>query len=101
VARELECGIEGLPLNFMAEGLRYEGSPRSILRSKELITLDLILVTDFLQDVWDGRKKVKWNEGEYRVVSAKGMSKMKTSADRPKDLIDLDYLKDLTNGEDD
>lgn len=100
VAREMGFDIEGLPLNFDGGKTQIRRISKIDTRSKELITLDLILVTDFLQDVWDGRKKVKWNEGEYRIVSAHGMSKMKTSAGRPKDLIDLEYLNSLENGKD-
>lgn len=100
VAREKGFDIEGLPLNFDEGKTQIRRISKIDTRSKELITLDLILVTEFLQDVWDERKKVKWNEGEYRVVSVHGMSKMKTSAGRPKDLIDLEYLKNLENGKD-
>jgi hypothetical protein len=101
VARGQGFDIEGLPLNFDGGKIQIRRISKIDQKSKELITLDLILVTDVFQDVWRGRKKVIWNEGQYRVVSPKGLMKMKEMAGRPKDLIDLDYLRGLEHEDDD
>jgi hypothetical protein len=95
VAREQGFDIEGLPLHFDEGRTEIRRISKIDPRSKELITLNLILVTEILEDVWLGRSDVEWNEGEYKVVSADGMIKMKELAGRPKDLIDLDYLRGL------
>ena len=93
VAVGLGFDIEGLPLTF--DGGRTEIRRISKVDSdtKELITLDMILVTAFMEDVWNGRQKVVWNNGEYSIVSRDGMRKMKEAAGRPKDLIDLEFLR--------
>ena len=101
VAREQGFDIEGLPLNFDGGKTQIRRISKIDQRSKELITLDLLLVTEAYKDVWETRKRVIWNEGEYRVVSRKGMEKMKEMAGRPKDLIDLDYLRGLDDEDDD
>jgi hypothetical protein len=97
-ARAVGFDIEGLPLNFGGGKTQIRRISKIDQKSKELITLDLILITEFFQDVWDDRKRVEWNEGEYHVVSVRGLSKMKETAGRPKDLIDLEYLKGLEDG---
>jgi hypothetical protein len=55
----------------------------------------MLLVTDVFDEVWKGRQNVNWKNGSYQVVSPKGMRIMKEAAGRPKDLIDLDYLRGL------
>ena len=99
-AREKGFDIEGLPLNFDGGKTQIRRISKIDRHSKELITLDLILVTDIYKDVWEGRKKVNWNQGEYSIVSRNGLMRMKEISGRPKDLIDLDFLRGLDDDED-
>jgi len=92
-ARSRGFDIEGLPLNFDDGKFQLRRISKIDRESKELITLDLLIVTDYLQDVWNGRQRVEWNRGEYKIVSREGMIKMKEMADRPKDRIDLEFLR--------
>ena len=92
-ARTQGFDIEGLPLNFDGGKMQLRRISKIDAESKELITLDLLIVTAFLEDVWAGRQRVEWNRGEYKIVSRMGMIKMKEMADRPKDRIDLDFLR--------
>lgn len=67
---------------------------RRILRvskaaGEDLLTLDLLLVTPFLEDVWSGREKYRVGDGTWQVVSRSGLAKMKKIAGRPIDLADL------------
>lgn len=94
-ARSLEFDIEGLPLNFDKGETLIRRISKIDNATKELITLDLILATQKYAEVWKDRRLIKWNAGEYRVVSIAGMKTMKEAAGRPKDLIDLDYLRGL------
>lgn len=87
--------IVGLPLNFDGGKMQIRRVSKIDSESKELITLDLLLVTEALENVWKGRKRVKWNAGEYQIVSRDGMMVMKEMADRPKDRIDLEYLRGM------
>ncbi len=99
-ARDQGFDIEGLPLNFDGGKTQIRRISKVDQRSKELITLDFILVTDVFEDVWQSRQRVRWNKGEYHVVSPSGMKKMKEMAGRPKDLIDLEYLRGLDDEND-
>lgn len=100
-AKDQGFDIEGLPLNFDGGKTQIRRISKVDQKSKELITLDFILVTEAMDDVWQGRKRRVWNNGEYRVVSIKGMKKMKEMAGRPKDLIDLEYLRGLDDDDED
>lgn len=95
VAAERGYHIEGLPLEFSGGNIRNRRISKIDPDSKELITLDMLLVTNALEDVWKRRKKVKWRAGEYQIVSVSGMKVMKEMSDRLKDKIDLDYLRGL------
>lgn len=97
-ARSQGFDIEGLPLNFDGGKFQLRRISKIDPESKELITLDLLLVTEYLEDVWADRQRVEWNRGEYKIVSREGMIKMKKMADRPKDRIDLDFLRGETDG---
>ena len=101
VARAVGYDVEGLPLNFDSGKTQIRRISRIDKDSKQLITLDLILVTETYADAWKTRKKVIWDGGEYSVVSKKGMERMKEIAGRPKDLIDLDYLRGLDDDPED
>ena len=101
VARKNGYDIEGLPLNFDGGKTQIRRISKIDPASKELITLDMILMTEIFSDVWESRKRVTWNEGVYPVIAPKGMEKMKELAGRPKDLIDLDYLRGLEDENDD
>ncbi len=96
-ARSCGFDIEGLPLNFDQGQTLIRRISKVDQETNELITLDLILATEKYSEVWNDRRLVKWNSGEYKVVSVAGMVVMKEAARRPKDLIDLDYLRGLEN----
>jgi hypothetical protein len=56
------------------------------------MTLDLVLVSPFLEDVWKGRQKHLVEDRTLYVVSRAGLAKMKRAAGRPQDLADLSQL---------
>ncbi len=62
-------------------------------RGEDLLTLDLLLVPPFLEDVWKSREKYRVGEHDYWIVSREGLIKMKRIAGRPQDLADLDRLE--------
>ncbi len=93
IAKSLDYNVEGLPLSFGEGKIEIRRISKLDKGTKSLITLDLLLVTDALKEVWENRKRVKWNEGEYSIVSRSGMITLKEMSGRDKDLIDLKYLQ--------
>lgn len=93
VARERGFDIEGLPLNFDGGNTQIRRISKIDKELKELITLDLLIVTPVYEAAWKTRRRTTWNQGEYRVVDVEGMIIMKELADRPKDREDLKFLR--------
>jgi hypothetical protein len=62
------------------------------VEGKDHMTLDLVLVSPFLEDVWRGRERHLVEGRTLRVVSREGLAKMKRAAGRPQDLADLSQL---------
>ena len=94
IAQELGYDVEGLPLHFDVEIRRIS---KIDTVSKQLITLDLLLVGDTIKDVWETRELVDWSEGSSWVVSADGLIKMKLLAGRKQDLADIERLREASD----
>jgi len=62
------------------------------VEGSEHMTLDLVLVSPFLEDVWEGREEHLVEGTTLCVVSREGLAKMKRAAGRPQDLADLSHL---------
>ena len=59
----------------------------------EFLSLDLLMVSTFLQAVWDSRIQFEMEGRRVSVVDKNGLIKMKQSAARPQDLADIENLK--------
>lgn len=92
VAKANGFDIEGLPLHFDIEIRRVSKIEREL---KQLITLDLLLVTEDEQELWKDRQKISWREGETSVVSRESLIKMKLLAGRTQDLSDIERLREV------
>jgi hypothetical protein len=60
---------------------------------RDLVTLDLILVTPILRDVWNSRELVEVDSKAIKIVSRAGLIKMKRIAGRLQDLADIEALE--------
>lgn len=94
VARGNGFDVEGLPLHFDIEIRRISKIDKE---SKQLITLDLLLVSEAHQEIWAGRQKIGWKDGETYVVSRKGLIQMKQLAGRTQDLADIEKLTEAAD----
>ncbi|MGI9055677.1 MAG: hypothetical protein ACR2F2_07730 [Pyrinomonadaceae bacterium] len=59
----------------------------------EVLSLDLLLVTSHVEDVWETRETTDFLGRKLSVVSREGLIKMKTLAGRPQDLADIERLE--------
>lgn len=94
VASARGFGLEGGLLRFAA------GTPeeRAVFRvskadGPDLITLDLLLVTPALREVWESRESVTWKGRTLDVVTRDGLVRMKRLAGRAQDLVDIEHLE--------
>ncbi len=60
-----------------------------------LTTLDLMLVTPILEEIWIAREAVKAFDTEIKVVSKTALIKMKELAGRLQDLADIESLRKI------
>jgi len=58
----------------------------------EFLSLDLVLVSAILEDVWKEREYYSWQDRVIHAVSANGLAKMKRLANRDQDQLDLKKL---------
>ena len=91
LVREQGFDIEGIPLHLDVE-IRRNSKIDPL--TKELVTIDLLLVNELMQDVWNSRRLLTWSEGEAVVVSREGLVKMKLLAGRKQDLLDIEKLQE-------
>ncbi|MBA3694249.1 MAG: hypothetical protein H0W77_12565 [Acidobacteria bacterium] len=59
----------------------------------EVLSLDLVIVTPQVQDVWEARETIDFLGSQLWVVSQTGLIKMKRLAGRPQDLADIERLE--------
>lgn len=59
----------------------------------EVLSLDLLLVTPKVEDVWESKEKLNLQTQDLWIVSQSGLIKMKELAGRAKDLIDIERLQ--------
>ncbi len=73
----------------------------SKITGKDVLPLDLILVTPALEEAWQNRELFLWSGEEIQVVSVTGLVSMKRLAGRDQDLLDIKKLGFHKNEEND
>ncbi|MCW5960521.1 MAG: hypothetical protein KIS76_10200 [Pyrinomonadaceae bacterium] len=95
IANNLGYNVEGLPLHFGVIEIRRISKIDK--KTKRLYTIDFLLVTDALKEVWQDRELIEWEDGETWTVSRKGLIFLKTISNREQDLVDIKNLKGSKN----
>lgn len=96
IGEKLGYDIRGLDISFKERAVEIKRVSK-IDSNGEVLSLDLLLVTPQVEDVWDTKEKVDFLGRKLSVVSREGLIKMKTLAGRPQDLADIDRLKNEEN----
>lgn len=94
-AESLGYDVEGLPLHFGVIEIRRISKIDK--EEKRLFTIDFLLVTDALKEVWENRELVEWEDGKTWTVSREGLILLKTISGREQDLLDIKNLKRSKN----
>ncbi|MEJ7847175.1 MAG: hypothetical protein WKF92_03685 [Pyrinomonadaceae bacterium] len=92
VVKEYGYDIHGLDISFKERAVEIRRVSR-INEENEILSLDFLLVTPFVEDVWNDRINVQMKDDLISIVSLDGLVKMKTLAGRHKDLIDIDRIQ--------
>ncbi|MBK7932079.1 MAG: nucleotidyltransferase [Acidobacteria bacterium] len=90
-AAKVGFDIRGLDMSFKERTVEIRRVSKIV--GEDVISLDLLLVTQHVEDVWEERE---WKEVEGEVipiVSRNGLIKMKRQAGRSQDLTDIERLE--------
>ena len=83
--------IRGLDISFKERTVEIRRVSKVV--GEGIISLDLLLVTPYVEDVWQDREEVEFFGMKLCVVSRSGLIKMKRQAGRPQDLVDIEQLQ--------
>ena len=92
VGAENGFDIRGLDISFKERAVEIRRVSK-IDDNGEVLSLDLLLVTPQVEDVWETREKIDFLGNKLWVVSQTGLIKMKRLAGRPQDLADIERLE--------
>lgn len=90
-AAEVGFDIRGLDISFKERTVEIRRVSKIV--GEDVISLDLLLVTPHVEDVWEGREDREFAGEALAVVSKAGLVKMKRQAGRPQDLADIERLE--------
>jgi len=97
IAQNLGYDVEGLPLHFHNGAIEIRRISKIDKESKRLFTLDFLLVTEALEEVWKNRELIEWEDGKTWTVSREGLIQLKTISGREQDLLDIKRLREVEN----
>ncbi len=84
--------IRGLDISFKERAVEIRRVSK-VDENGEVLSLDLLVVTPQVQDVWETREKLDFLGNQLSVVSREGLIRMKMLAGRPQDLVDIERLE--------
>lgn len=84
--------IHGLDISFKERAVEIRRVSK-IDEDGEVLSLDFLLVTPYVEDVWETKTSFLWEGRPLWIVSREGLIKMKKLAGRAKDLIDIDRIQ--------
>jgi len=94
-AAEAGYDIRGLDISFKDRTVEIRRVSKVV--GEDVVSLDLLLVTPLVEDVWQDRESLEFMGETLFVVSRDGLIKMKRQAGRPQDLADIERLENETS----
>ena len=95
-AESLGYTIRGLDLDFANGDVQIKRVSKIDQMSRFVLTLDLLLVTQETQHIWDSRVQAMWEGRPLVVVSRDGLIALKKLSGRPQDLADISALMEAS-----
>ena len=97
VANELGFKIDAGLMEFCDGAIQIYRLTKTAPGSKDIMMLDMLLMTAELKDVWNSRKIINWEQGELPVVSPEGLIKLKSLRMSGQDQDDIKKLEEIIN----
>ena len=95
LAEELGFSVDSGVMEFQKGAIKIQRLVKINPELEEELVLDLLIVTDQIQDVWRTRKEIPWKKGTIPVVSPEGLIRLKTMRNKGQDRDDIEHLKGL------
>lgn len=99
IANELGYGIRGLEMTFAGGAIEIRRRSKIDRESGHLLSLDFLLVTPEVREVWDSRVLVDREGGKLSVVSRQGLIALKSLRGSLQDQADIAALKEALRDE--
>ncbi|HEX9630757.1 MAG TPA: nucleotidyl transferase AbiEii/AbiGii toxin family protein [Pyrinomonadaceae bacterium] len=92
LAKELEYTVRGLDMSFANDAIEIRRVSKIDQETGFVLSLDMLLVTPQIQEIWDSRVRADWEGGKLSVVSRDGLIALKKLGGRPQDFADISTL---------
>ena len=90
--RQYGYDLRGLDMSFNEQTIEIRRVSK-IEDDGDVLSLDFLLVTPTVEDVWQSKITLEWEGRPITVVSKEGLITMKRQSGRHKDLIDIDRIE--------
>ena len=97
IATKLGYEIRGKDMTFANGAIEIRRVSKIDRPSGHLLSLDLLLVTPAIQNVWNSRVEADWEDGRLFVVSRAGLIALKRMRGSPQDIADIVALQEDVN----
>lgn len=94
LARDLGYTAPSEPMTFAGGAVEIRRVTKLDGSSADLLSLDLLLVTPALEDVWADRTRIGWERGEIWTVSRTGLVRLKSLRGSGQDRDDIKRLQE-------
>lgn len=96
-ARSLGFTIEAFPMTFAKGAVEIRRLSKIDPDTGIVLSLDMLLVTPQIVDIWQSRGEVEWESGRLMVVSRRGLIALKSGRSSLQDLADIQRLREEEN----
>ena len=97
LARTLGYTIEAFPMTFSRGAIEIRRLSKIDQDTGIVLSLDMLLVTPEIVEIWQSRTEVAWEAGSLWVVSRRGLMALKSLRSNAQDLADIERLKEIEN----
>ena len=93
-AHRLGYTIPAQPMSLAQGAVEIRRVTKIDAASRDLLSLDLLLVTPAIEQAWKERMRVRWERGELWVVSRRGLADLKRLRGSGQDQDDIKLLEE-------
>lgn len=92
IVQGLGYDIEAKPMRFAQGKVSIHRLSKMVSESRDILSVDLILVSEEIGPVWESREKVRLEDGVVTVVSRNGLIDLKRLRGNKQDVADIERL---------